>query len=64
MKRAVVWLLLVSVLLSVMPAAFAGRVEEFVRKMEDVFDPGCCFVLDVRPAGPAVTRMEPAEKAE
>ena len=29
MKRAVVWLLLVSVLLSVMPAAFAGRVEEF-----------------------------------
>ena len=42
----------------------AGRVEEFVRKMEDVFDPGCCFVLDVRPAGPEVTRMEPAEQAE
>ena len=29
MKRIVVWLLLVSVLLSVVPAAFAGLVEEF-----------------------------------
>ena len=36
-----------------------GLVDEFVRKMEQVFDTGCCFVVDVRPVGPALSHMEP-----
>ena len=37
------------------------RVDEFVRKMEQVFDTGCCFVVDVRPVGPALSHREPAD---
>ena len=36
-----------------------ARVGEFVRYMENVFDPGCCFVVEVRPVGPALSHMEP-----
>ena len=36
-----------------------GMTDEFVRKMEQVFDTGCCFVVDVRPVGPALSHMEP-----
>ena len=35
-----------------------AQVDEFVRKMEQVFDTGCCFVVDVRPVGPALSHVE------